>query len=247
MILLEVVYELIEKCNGKLDIFYEKFNGGFFALLGVLISIISISTAFVLYTSGDSSFTIYSHWISDLGYGPNGADVVFNSGMIITSLIMLFFQIYLNRNLQTIYGKTKILKLAIISGYISLIGLFFVGIFPLNQFQVLHGIAADLFFFGGLFSSILLGISEIKTPDVPRFKAIMGFITAFSFGLYIMIAVGALFIPLITGIVKFFEWISVGVLLSWMFQNGFYTIMLSYSIVVSTRGISLKKLKEIEQ
>ncbi|MHA1489798.1 MAG: DUF998 domain-containing protein [Promethearchaeota archaeon] len=242
MILLEVIYELIEKCNGKFDIFYKKFNGGFFAFLGVSISIISIVVAYFLYVSVDPTFSVFSNWISDLGGGPNGAGLVFNSGMIITSFIMLFFQIYLNRNLQVIYRKTKILKLAIISGYISLIGLFFVGIFPLNQFQVLHGIAADLFFFGGLFSSIFLGISEIKTPNIPRFKAILGFITAFSFGLYIIVAVGALFIPLITGIVKFLEWVTVVVLLSWMFENGLYVIMLSYTIIISTRGISLKKL-----
>ncbi len=247
---LDILYnKLKKKHNRGLDILYEKINGGFFGLIAALILIISIAVAYVLYISVDPNFSIFSHWISDLGGGPNRSDFVFNSGMITVSFVMLFFQISLNRYLQKRNKRAiKTIKLAYISGIISSIGFFFVGVFPLSRFQILHGIAADLIFFGGLFCCIFIGISEIKTPNVPRLHVIMVFIAASFFGLYILVAVGALFIPIITeGTVKFFEWVTLFVGLSWIFEYGFYTIMLSYSIVISRRGIYLKKKKEIER
>ncbi|MHA1489795.1 MAG: DUF998 domain-containing protein [Promethearchaeota archaeon] len=247
---IDLLYNKLKKTFYKeLDLLYEKINGGFFALIAPLILIISIAIAHALYISVDPNFNVSSNWISDLGGGPNRSDLVFNSGMITVSFIMLFFQISLNRYLQKRNKKPlKTIKLAYFSGIIASIGFFFVGIFPLNRFQILHGIAADLIFFGGLFSCIFIGISEIKTPNVPRLHVIMVFIAASIFGLYILVAVGALFIPVITEeIVKFFEWVTLFVGLLWMFEYGFYTIMLSYSIIISRRGISLKKRKEIER
>lgn len=236
------VYDIIEKYNEKLDIFYTKFNAGYFALIDVGITIISIILAYLLYTSVDPTFNMFSNWISDLGRGPNYSGLTFNSGMILSSFTMLLFQLYLIRDLHKRGGDKTLIKLAYISGSCASIGLFFIGVFPLSFSPILHGIAADTLFFGGMFGSLIYGILELKTPNMSKIQAIIGFITASVYGIYIAIAIGSLISPLFTQAITYFaEWLTLMFGTLWILAHGLYTIM------VSTTGFRafMKSLRRI--
>ena len=236
------VNEIIEKYNEKLDIFYTKFNAGYVALIGVGITLISIISAYILYTNVDPTFNIFSNWISDLGRGPNFSGLAFNSGMILSSFTMLFFQLYLVRDLQKRGSDKTLIKLSYISGLCSSIGLFFVGVFPLNFSSILHGIAADTYFFGGLFGCLIYGILELKTPNMSKFQAFIGFLTASVYMTYIIIAIGALIWPGFTQtIIYFTEWLTLMFGTLWVLAHGLYTIMISttgfHKIIMALRKI----------
>ncbi|MHA1489801.1 MAG: DUF998 domain-containing protein [Promethearchaeota archaeon] len=219
------VYEIFSE---ELDLFYKRFNEGFFAFIGVLIAIISISLAFVLYTSVDSSFSIFSHWISNLGAGPNGADVVFNSGMIVTSLFTLIFLTCSFQSLQQKGVNKELLKVSFVAGLISSIGLFFVGVFPMDTARTMHGIAASTFFIGMLFFSIFIGITELTSPKIPKLQAISGFLVAVFFAAYLicgLLAWSDIHSVQFLRNAIFTEWLTLFVILAWMLERAIYTIV----------------------
>ncbi len=168
---------------------------------------------------------MFTNWISDLGRGPNGANVVFNSGMMVASIFFLIFQFHVVRNLHA-KGKAKYqpmetkLELSIfgsyISGIIMSVGLFFIGCFPLNFNIYLHGIAANLYFFGAMFLALFCGISHLFVSENSRYEATIGFSVALIFGAYIIIAIIAIAIPeQIQSILYFSEWVSLFAIEFW--------------------------------
>ena len=80
----------------KLDRFYEKINGSYFGIIGFIISFVSVLTAQMLYMAVDPSFSGTTNFISDLGAGPNGSDIVFNTGMILYGSFNIPFYTYLS-------------------------------------------------------------------------------------------------------------------------------------------------------
>ena len=223
----------------KIDKFYQKFNGGYFACIGVAIAIISISLAFVLYMSVDSSFTIYSHWISNLGAGPNNSNVVFNSGMMVTSLFTLLFLTFSFRNLQQKGVNKELLKISFIAGLISSIGLFFVGVFPMDSARTMHGVAASTYFIGMLSFSIFIGITELTSPKIPKLQAISGFLVAVFFAAYLicgLLAWSDIHSVIYLRNVIFTEWLTLFVILAWILERAIYTI------VESTRNNMVMRL-----
>ncbi len=225
---------------------YHNLNAGYFAVLSAFISIISIILAYALYSSVNH-FTLYSNWISDLGRGPNGASIAFNLGMMLSSLSLFFFQYYLIRDLKKKEIHVALRKLAQISCACALIGLFFVGVFPLSLSEVLHGIAASLYFYGSFFWCITFGILEYKSKDIPKYQVFLGFVVGSFFIYYNVIAIGALIIPFITEeLVMFSEWLTLFAALTWVFERGIFTLMTSstgiYTLIITARGISIKKV-----
>ncbi len=212
----------------KIDKFYQKFNGGYFACIGVAIAIISISLAFVLYMSVDSSFTIYSHWISNLGAGPNNSNVVFNSGMMVTSLFTLLFLTFSFRNLQQKGVNKELLKISFIAGLISSIGLFFVGVFPMDSARTMHGVAASTYFIGMLSFSVFIGITELTSPKIPKLQAISGFLVAAFFATYLICGLLAWSdihsVEYLRNVI-FTEWLTLFAILAWMLERAIITIV----------------------
>ncbi|MBN1802707.1 MAG: hypothetical protein JW891_14440 [Candidatus Lokiarchaeota archaeon] len=77
------------KYNKILNRLYEKIPGIYFGYLGLGILGISVFLALYLYYISDQSYSIFTHWISNLGIGPNGSSLVFNNGFV--AVCGLFF------------------------------------------------------------------------------------------------------------------------------------------------------------
>ena len=113
----------------KIDNFYEKIHGGYFALIGAAIAIILYPIAIFLYILGDPSFSLYTHYISHLGVGPNGANIVFIIATILSAIFMILFHLFFMRFLQLKGGSQNLTWFAFMLGVISAFGLIVVAIF----------------------------------------------------------------------------------------------------------------------
>ncbi|MFX1287639.1 MAG: DUF998 domain-containing protein, partial [Promethearchaeota archaeon] len=62
---------------------------------------VTIIISVVIYALNDPSFSFLTHYLSHLGGGPNGAGIIFNIGIMISGLLMIFFflnlSVYLRR------------------------------------------------------------------------------------------------------------------------------------------------------
>ena len=176
----------------KKDKFYEKFNGSYFALLGVGISLGSICIAIILYIAIDPSFSIITHYISDLGDGQNYSNIVFNVGRICSGIIMFFFFLYLTRLLQKSGINKKLVIISFISSLMYSIGMILVGIFPSKAAPLMHVIAAAIVFFAMFFIYIFFGISEYRISGFSRKPPIAGLILSplpLSFLLFVVLQI----------------------------------------------------------
>ena len=134
----------------KLDSFYEKVNGSYFGIIGFIISFVSVLIAQRLYMAVDPSFSGTTNFISDLGAGPNGSDIVFNTGMILYGIFLLPFYTYIGWYLSQRMDDNS-LRIGMLAGVIGSIGQILAGVFPFdpddNFSYNMHIIAAGILFY----------------------------------------------------------------------------------------------------
>jgi hypothetical membrane protein len=169
---------LIDKISGM----QRPIKIGFFA---PLIALVCIMIAILL----SPGFDWFSNALSDLGHytrtdlGPYkliGA-IIFNSGLIITGLLMLYYTIWILRETRDIFTKIGIVPLLL-----SLCFLISIGIFSEN-FGDLHYYVSVGFFFTFPFSMWLIGIGWLRFPHLRWFSIIsllLPFISVFMWADY---------------------------------------------------------------
>jgi len=218
----------------KLDQFFEKYPGGYFGILTALSGAITITLSSVLYYI-EEPFTFFSHWISHLGAGPNGGDIVFTIGLIITSAFAIPFLVYLNLYLRKDMKGHKILMLeSFIASMIAIAGLIINAVWNMRDDPHLHITGSTTFFFAGFFMIIFYSIWMFLSPKVPNKQAAIGLIVACIFGAFLISFIPSfeqedLFILLtstdpIAGITRFIEWIVFFAVIAWFFELGVYTL-----------------------
>ena len=156
-------------------------------VVGALIGFLTAITAISLYISGDPTFSFFTHWVSHLGVGPNGSDLVFNGGMVYSGIISGIYSLYLAGYLHKKGALKFLIIISLGCGIILGIGLLLIGIFPLEIIFGIHNIAAGFFFYGGMFSCIVYGITAYLTPSISKLQSIIGFMIASVFLSYIVI------------------------------------------------------------
>ena len=186
-------------------------------MIGVFIPIFTIALSVYLYILGDSSFSFFTHYLSHLGIGPNGSNIVFNLGCMISGIVMVFF--FLNLSVFLIKKEVPriLVNLSFIAGFISSIGILMIGVFPGDGSQDIHNFFASLFFLGGLAYCILYGISELKAKSISKFQALSGFVVAFFFIVFLFFTTINYFNPeLALELSHFSEWILFSLLIFWI-------------------------------
>jgi hypothetical membrane protein len=155
---------------------------GFFA---PLIALVCIMVAILL----SPGFNWFVNALSDLGHytrtdlGPYRliSAIIFNSGLIITGLLMLYYTIWILRGTKDIFTKIGIIPLLL-----SLCFLISIGIFSEN-FGNLHYYVSVGFFFTFPFSMWLIGIGWLRFPRLRWFSIIsllLPFISVFMWADY---------------------------------------------------------------
>jgi len=143
--------------------------------------------------------------------------------MILTSAVMIFFFLHLSTYLINKKGNKYCILIALVSGLISSLGTFFVGIFPINIYLDLHNFSASFFFLGGIAYCLFFAISELTTPGISKYQALSGFVVFFFFFLFIFYSAINYFDPELCVIESYIsEWILFSVLISWIIEHEIY-------------------------
>lgn len=123
--------------------------GAYFGLLCSFIFGITVSTGLLFQILEDPTFSIFTRWISHLSIGCEISRLCFLIGLCVGSCFNLIFENFVIN--QFFYQKENNQIILILYGaaFIQSLGCFFAGIFPLSL-QLLHGFAANLYFYGAL-------------------------------------------------------------------------------------------------
>ena len=209
--------------------FREKFFSGLvvshIVVVGALIGFLTAITAILLYISADPTFSFLTHWVSHLGTGPNGSDLVFNGGMVYSGIISWIYSLYLARYLHKNGALRFLIIISLGCGIILGIGLLLIGIFPLELIFGIHNIAAGFFFYGGMFSCIIYGITAYLTPSISKLQSIIGFMIASVFLSYIIINS----LPLNISFKMAAEWSVFFAIPSWILSQGIIVLRSNYT------------------
>jgi len=176
-----VLYEWNLKIERKINLFldrlYLKIPGYIFGFIGLILYIFSTYLSLILYVIIDPTYSIYHNWISELGIGPNGANIIFCLGWIFSSGFLFFFNVNEIKSLKKkMKIKSRIYPLALYNVIFTL-GIFLVGFFPANLI-VSHIIGASFYFLGGFLFFSYYGIIALFNRQVPRLNVvIVGFIS----------------------------------------------------------------------
>jgi hypothetical protein len=136
----------------RIDRFFDKIPGGYFAIASGLLGPAVLLLATLLHTATEPLSPL-SHFVSSLGVGPNGARQVFTVGVPAAGIIALPYFIYLSRSLWAKDGEdhAELKKAIALAGFLllvsSLVGLIIAALFDVEEESLpIHRVGAAIFF-----------------------------------------------------------------------------------------------------
>jgi hypothetical membrane protein len=127
------------------------------------------------------AYSPFNHFISELG--ETGVSIfawAFNIGLMISGVSLIFGSISLGLILPGVMAK-----LGMAAGIISSVGLFFLGVFPMNNIKP-HTTAAMIYFRGGrsmvILFTLAIALQSGETFVLPRAYSLAGLPAILSFG-----------------------------------------------------------------
>ncbi len=151
----------------------------YIAILGGLEGISSILIAAIIFFS-KIEFNIYLYWVSQLGVTPEINGYIFNYGLGISAILLLWGVYVLNKFLaQKTENHKRIRQIAFFSASLCSFGIIFLSIFHLETILTLHTVGAYFFFFN---ASIFTGcytyiLQKIKIGN--KFQKIVTYFLVF--------------------------------------------------------------------
>ncbi len=143
-------------------------------ITGVLFISICFLFAALSYENTRYDYSIFNHFISELGHtGCSPYYYIFSAGLclggIMSTILLAGFSFYLGN---------KIAKVGLFTGVISGTACFFVGVFPADTYLYPHLLAALTFFFGNLITAAIftMSIYTDKEEKIPTWYVIPGLV-----------------------------------------------------------------------
>ena len=205
----------------KLNSFYEKFPGSYIAYIGFIFSVAFMSIAIVLYN--DPSFTIFTHYISDLGASTKGSTLIWNIGMIISAPIRILFGFYLLKFLENRGANKKTIKITASFMVIAAIGSTILALNPHDISRLFHMLGAFVYFIGVVVIQINLSKMELKAENIPKYLPLVGFLVVSCYILFLGFEISELISESFKLLACFFEWMAFFSLMAWLVLHGYYT------------------------
>ncbi|MFX1297208.1 MAG: hypothetical protein ACFFD2_20440 [Promethearchaeota archaeon] len=199
----------------KLEKKFYKNSGSIFGIMAWAIGLPCLIIATLLRIEVDSTFSLMSNYICDLGNEFYSSNIIFLAGFILRQIFLIPFYISFGLLLQKKIYNSYLIKGAITAAVISNLGLAFLIPFlvdPNNQFFCnMHGILGFIYFSFGILAFTLYGIIELTNPKISNFYSVISFITAFLQGLF-------LFFPTIYIV----EWFFIASEFTWVLIHAVY-------------------------
>ncbi|MFW9785168.1 MAG: DUF998 domain-containing protein [Candidatus Heimdallarchaeota archaeon] len=207
----------MERLNG----FYKKFPGSYVAFITFVFSVVFMSIAIVLYN--DPNFTIFTHYISDLGASTRASALLWNVSMVLTAPLRVLFGFYLLKFLEKRGANKKTLKITAYFMVISAIGSTVLALNPHDISRLFHMLGAFVYFIGVVVIQINISKLEIKTENIPRYLPLIGLIVVACYVLFLGFEISELISESFKLLACFFEWMAYFSLMAWLVLHGYYT------------------------
>lgn len=207
----------MEKLNG----FYDRFPGSYIAYIGFIFSVVFMSIAIVLYN--DPNFTIFTHYISDLGASTRGSALVWNISMILTVPIRILFGFYLLKFLENRGADKKTINITAYFMVISAIGSTVLALNPHDISRPLHMLGAFVYFIGVVVIQVNISKMELRAENVPKYLPFVGILVVACYVLFLGFEISELISESFKFLACFFEWMAYFSLMAWLVLHGYYT------------------------
>jgi len=204
-----------------LNNFYKKFPGSYVAYIGFIYSVVFMSIAIVLYN--DPNFTIFTHYISDLGASTRDSALFWNISMLITVPIRLLFGFYFLKFLEQRGASEKSIKITTYFMVISAIGSTLIALNPHDISRPFHLVGALTYFIGVIVIQVNISRMEIKVKSIPKYLPFVGFLVVACYGLFLGFEISELISEAFRLLACFFEWMAFFSLMAWLVLHGYYT------------------------
>jgi len=158
-----------------------------FSIIGASAAVLGAVIAGIAFRGKEGeSFSPLNHFISELGeVGVSRSAWAFNLGLMVSGISLILGSISLGMVLPGILAK-----IGMVAGIISSIGLFFVGVFPLNKMKP-HRTAAITYFRGGLmmviFFTLAISFQPAGAGVLPRAYSLAGLPAILSFAGFLLL------------------------------------------------------------
>ena len=205
----------------NLNKFYEKFPGSYVAYIGFIFSVAFMSIAIILYN--DPSFSIFTHYISDLGASTRGSSALWNLSMILTVPIRIIFGFYFLKLLETKGADRKTLTVTAYFMIISAIGSSLIALNPHDISRMFHMLGAFTYFIGVVVIQVNISKMELKAEDVPRYLPIVGLSVIACYVLFLGFEISELVSDSFKILACFFEWMGFFTIMAWLVLHGYYS------------------------
>lgn len=206
---------------------FQGSNGSYIVLASVVVGVLATVVSIILYIPRDPSFSLFTHWLPTYGKTvPELPALVFNTGIIILSPLLVITHLFIARHLQRLGAPPRMLRCAMIFGMVSAVSVLLVGLIRADHNFTGHLIAALGFFIGGIVNGALYGIIELRMPAIPRHLGIMGLVMAVFFSVFtVLLIVVQIDHTLNPNLPAVWEWLSFFSIAGWGLVHGIHTLV----------------------
>jgi hypothetical membrane protein len=208
----------------RLNKFYERFPASYIAFIGFIFSMVFMPISIALYN--DPNFSIFTHYISDLGASTKGSSLIWNISMVITAPVRILFGFYLLNLFETKGANKRTLK---ITGYfmiISAIGSTLIALNPYDISRSLHLLGAFTYFIGVVVIQVNIAKIELKDRTIPKILPTTGIVVIMCYVLFLSFEISEIISESFKLVACFFEWMAYFALMTWLLFHGLYTLKL---------------------
>jgi len=201
----------------KKNNFIHRIEGIIFGSIAWITAFCSFTIAVALYITVDPSYSIFTHYLSDLGAGKNYANVSLFIGLALTTNYQILFYYSIGLTLKQKKSNWTSIKIAMGAAIIASMSLFTIIPFtsdPGNpKFNIMHAILGCIHFGLMAIAFLFYGISELLNPFISNKFTIISFSSALFYGL-----------NLIFSSIYIFYWLAIAGIFLWVFTHIIFLI-----------------------
>jgi len=205
----------------KLERFYEKFPGSYVALLTVVWVLIFHLISIILYN--DPNYSLFTHYISDLGASTSGSVQFWSVNMIVGSPIRVLIGLYLLGLLAKRGANEKSIKITAYIILVGAIGSIIIALNPHDTSRAFHLIGAFTYFIGVVIAQTFFFKMELRAEEIPRYLPFISILVVLVYFTFLSLEILVLATGFFREIACFSEWMALFSLMAWLGLHGYYT------------------------
>ena len=205
----------------KLEKFYENFPGSYVSFLTVVWVLLFHLISIILYN--DPNFSIFTHYVSDLGTSTRGSFIFWSVNMIIGSPIRVLIGLYILGLLSKRGANEKHIKITAYFMVIGAIGSIIIALNPYDTSRFFHLIGAFIYFIGVVVIQSFYFKMELNAENIPKYLPFISILVVVVYFVFLSLEIVVLISGFLREIACFSESMALFSLMAWLGLHGFYT------------------------